>query len=129
MPKPIQLTILAEEFALGKIFRTLDGMEGVASISLHGTGPSRLGGEGKVKQRGSFTTSCIILKVLTTSNAGRELLRSAIVSGGKSPSSLQSAIDFLRKEKHIRDMPKGKFQITAAGRKHYASACKIKEGE
>jgi hypothetical protein len=121
MPKPITITIQVEEVAFGRIFNLLDKMPGVVALNLHGSGSKPNGAA--PKKRGA-TSASIILKILTTANCGRELLRSAMVKEGKSPASLQSTIDYLRKNKHIQDMPKGLFRITAAGRKYYSDATK-----
>ena len=131
MPKPMTMIITVEEIAFGKVFRILDTMPGVVSISLTGQGPKmpgKLNGSHKgQKMGGANTVPCLVLGALIEAD-GKSLNRSdlipAVEAAGKRATSVPDALTKLIKLSCIK-RKEGQITITATGRKHYETACAI----
>ena len=118
MPKPMMMTIEVEEVAFGKIFRTLDGMNGVVSIHLQGKGPrAKPNGSQAAPKHNGQTVWRLVMNALLASKGplSRTELAQVIQAGGKAPTSLPDALLKMRKAKHIALHGKGQYKITAAG--------------
>lgn len=138
MPKPMKMLIEVEEIAYGRVFRTLDGMDGVVSITPIGEGPksqqpSRVLG----KRGGAQSSECAVLGALIGSDKGkgshpRTELAEALVAAGRKPGGVAGVMTALVQKKHAR-VVSGKgtkgvlYAITPAGIKRYETACSIKE--
>lgn len=126
MPKPISLTIDVEEIAFGKIWRTLDAMNGVVSINIKGNGPkqkksAKTNGRIGNNKKGIATIPHIVLTTLAVGEAmGRETLRKALEANGKMGTSLPDTITKLKNAKKIKVVGKGTYKITQAGLKAIA---------
>ena len=112
MPKPITMIVNVEEIAAGKVWRTLDAMNGVVSIGIKGDGPKQVKPNGK----GEKTTQRLVLDALNKSPLDKKALELAIEAGGKKKTSLPAAIFELKKAKLITPLVGGLFKITAAGK-------------
>jgi hypothetical protein len=127
------MTIAVEESFFGKLYRTLDTMPGVASISIHSEGVKTLNGAAKAvqKQGGSKSVYCLVLgTVISKPGATRADLYAAVEATGKRSTSVPDALTKLKKAKHIAIKGKGKgvtYSATPAGKKHYETACSIEE--
>jgi len=133
MPKPMMLTINVEEIALGKVFRTLDGMPGVVSINFHGSGPKPRS-NGAQRKGGAQTVPCIILGTLIDAgkSLGREDLAPAVIAAKKAVSSIPDALNKLAKSRLIkRHGPNAdrRYTSTAAGSKYYHDRCAVQPPE
>ena len=114
MPKPITMLVDVEEVAAGKIWRTLDAMNGVVSIKIKGEGPRQVKPNGKGN---GHTAQRLILDALRAkSPLHRSELQAAIEAGGKQKTSLPQALSELKKGKRIIPLKAGLFKITAAGK-------------
>jgi len=124
MAKPIKITLEVEQIALGKVWTTLDGMAGVISFSLHGSGPKPTGP--KKKPGSPVTVPYLILGALVAAKTPltRAELMAAVEAGDRAASSTLDSITQLKKNKHIAPVSKGVFKITSAGVKRYETACK-----
>lgn len=135
MPKPMKAMIEIEEFAFGRVFRALDGMEGVVSITPIGEGPrsQRTGGTNGQKQGGTHSASCLILAALIkTPGITTEQMKPVLEGNGKKASSLASTITTMKKAGEIRANGVGKkaaYRITPVGRKRYDTACQVQAKE
>lgn len=135
MPKPIKVMIEVEETFFGRVFRALDGMEGVATITPIGDGPrsQRQGNGGNVsgqKKGGAQSVQCILLKALI--RAGEPTLRSdlgdALVAAGKTKSGLATSMKLMLQAKEVTRSGAGKnvkYKVTAKGIKRFETACEI----
>lgn len=134
MPKPIMMTIAVEESFFGKIYRTLDTMSGVASIAIHSEGVKGNGRAASAPQKkgGTGSVYCLVLGALCPNGPlPRSNLQAVVESAGKKASSLPDALMKAKKAKHITARGKGRdvvYTITAAGRKHFDTACQIDKG-
>jgi hypothetical protein len=130
MPKPVTMTVIVEEFALGRVFRSLDGTPGVVTISLHGADPKIAHELGQRKK--SQTVSIVVLGALIAGAERHQDLVSPVMAAGKSETSIYDSLYKLHKMRAIT-RKNGKFAITALGRKYYATASAeekaMKEGE
>ena len=135
MPKPLKAMIEIEEAFFGKVFRALDGMEGVASITPIGDGPrsQRPGNGGSVtgqKKGGAQSVQCVILKALI--RAGKATPRSdlgeALVAAGKTKSGLATSMKLMLQNKEVTRQGAGKnvtYKVTPKGIKRFETACEI----
>jgi hypothetical protein len=126
------MTIAVEEILFGKLYRTLDAMPGVASITIHSEGVKGNGAEPKrkkQKQGGSQSVYCLVLGALASGPATRDRLAPVLEEAGKKGSSLPDALTKARKAKHITVKNAGKrdavYTLTALGKKHYKTACEV----
>jgi hypothetical protein len=116
MPKPMTMVIQVEETAFGRVFRLLDTMPGVASITLTGAGPKTKG----PKKVGGPTVPMLILNALCAAKGGHMLtaeLRPVVEAGGKKGTSVPDSLTKLGKLKLVT-RKEGVITITALGRKH-----------
>lgn len=135
MPKPIKIVVEVEELAFGRVFRTLDNMQGVASITIVSEGGKTPGSPKSSTERqkrgGATTLSCIILSDLMTGSAkDAEWLRQTAVKSGKAASSVPDSLNKLLKAKEIKRMKiEGHvvYAITAKGKARYETACQIQK--
>ena len=132
MPKPLKVMLEVEEAYYGKVWRTLDAMPGVVTLMPISEGVKQPG-EKKQRQKKGGTQSvyCLILGALAqpnVQNAARDYLVQVCEEAGKKATSVPDALMKMRKAKHVKSTGKGrdvKFTITAAGRKHFETACQI----
>ena len=126
MPKPIKMMVEIEETAFGRVFRALDGMPGVVSMTPIGDGPKTKGPVGKKGKGG--TVYCLVLRALIEADktVNRDVLRNMLSANGKAATSLPDALMKMQKAKHITNK-KAMYGITPAGRKHYETSCPIQE--
>lgn len=116
MPKPIIMIVSVEEIAAGKIWRSLDAMNGVVSIGIKGEGPKQVKPNGT--GNGDKTAKELIIDALKEkSPQSRLALEHAIEAGGKRKTSLPQALAELKKLKRIIPLKYGQFKIAAAGKK------------
>jgi hypothetical protein len=131
MAKPLQMMISVEEIAFGKVYRMLDTMPGVAAITILGEGPKTNGAapRGKQKQGGTGSVYCLLLgAMIETPGISRPQLITVAEANGKKGTSVPDAITKMKKAKHVAVKGSGKastFTVTAAGKKHFETACKI----
>lgn len=131
MPKPMKLVVEVEESHFGRVFRTLDNMAGVATLTIvsEGVKGPKPTGNDKRKKGGTATVPCIILGELMRDQVrDRAWLDAAVKSAGRSPTSVPDALAKLRKAKEIKQTgpgAEGVFSITAKGKKRYETACAI----
>lgn len=132
MAKPMKLMVEVEEIAHGRIFRLLDGAEGVVSITPIGDGPKSArqnSGTRGQKQGGAQSAPCLVLgALLETPGLGRRALEGVLEANGKKATSLPDTLAKLRKARELASKGAGKnvvYNITAAGKKRYETACKI----
>lgn len=112
MAKPMSMLIEVEEVAFGRVFRTLDGMQGVISINLKGTGPKK--GPCTPKAQGGKTVNEIILDALTDSPLPRKTLEGVLARHGKAATSAASALTHLRKTKKVKlNATTGEYSLTS----------------
>lgn len=133
MVKPLTMTISVEETFFGKIYRMLDTMPGVASIAIHSEGVKANGAaKPKKKQGGTQSAHCLVLGALVKSPGITKAQLVPVLEGnGKKATTLPDTITKLKKAKHIAVKGSGKaatFTITAAGKKHFDTACEIEQG-
>lgn len=134
MPKPIRVTVDIEESFFGKIYRTLDTMPGVAAIAIHSEGVKGNGvAKPRQKKGGTQSVPCLLLGALIqTPGLTREQVIPILEASGKKGSSLPDALTKLKKAGHIKIKGAGKagasYTVTAAGKKHYQTACQIEQG-
>lgn len=133
MVKPMKLMVEVEEIAYGRIFRMLDGSDGVVSILPVGEGPrsQRATGGNVQKKGGAQSAPCIVLGALIAAGRvqlDRAALRATLKVNGKSETSLPDTLTKLKKAGEIRASGSGRdvvYAITAAGRKRHETACNI----
>lgn len=132
MAKPLMMTIAVEESFFGKIYRTLDSTPGVASITIHSEGPKSNGAASPragQKQGGTGSVYCLILNAMIENpGIARPQLMAVAEANGKRATSVPDAITKAKKAKHVAVKGSGKsstYTITAAGRKHFTTACQI----
>lgn len=100
MPKPMRMMIEVEELAFGRVFRTLDGMQGVIAIDIKGDGPKK--GQCVPKAQGGKTINEIIFDALNEGPKARKQLEHELARNGKAPTSIGSALTALRKSKRLK---------------------------
>lgn len=129
MPKPMKVLVEVEEIAHGRLFRLLDGMQGVVSITPVGDGPRAAANGTRQKKGGAQSVSCIVLgAVIATPGITRAQLKPVIEGAGKRVSSMPDALSKLKRDKYIVAHGSGKsvtYSSTVAGKKHYKTACEI----
>jgi hypothetical protein len=134
----MKMLIEVEEIAYGRVFRTLDGMDGVVSITPIGDGPKSsrqnvAGATAVQKKGGAQSAPCLVLGALMiTPGLSRAQLTEVIVSNGKSKNSLPDTIAKLKDAGEIRASGEGRaitYRITAAGKKRWNTACQIQSPE
>ena len=133
MAKPMKILIEVEEIAHGRVFRILDGMEGVVSIMPVGDGPKSArveAGATKVQKKGGAQSAlCLVLGALIkTPGLSRFQLTEIMTGNGKSKNSLPDTIAKLKEAGEIRASGSGRdvtYKATAAGKKHFDTACRI----
>lgn len=125
MPKPIKMMVEIEEVAFGRVFRFLDGMPGVVTITPIGDGPKAAKGAAKGKKG---TVYCLVLSALIAADKplNRDALRDVLSANGKAASSLPDTLTKLKKAKHIT-IKNAMYTVTPAGRKHYETSCPVEE--
>jgi hypothetical protein len=125
MAKPIKLLVDIEEIAFGRVFRALDGMPGVVSLTPIGDGPRAAKGAAGKKGKGG-TVYCLVLRTLIDAGkpVNRDTLRNVLASNGKSATSLPDALTKLAKAKHITNK-NAMYSVTPTGRKHYDTSCPV----
>lgn len=128
MTKPMRLTVLVEEAFFGKVFRTLDGMPGIAGVQIISEAhpPAKAAGKKNTVANGA-TTQCIVLRTLK--ERGRSLVPDVIAAckaGGKARASAVMMLrDCVKAKKAIRT-GKGKtalYAISPTGTKWLADNC------
>ena len=127
MVKPLKMMVEIEEGAFGRVFRSLDGMPGVVSLTPIGDGPRVA--KGKVGKKGKGgTVYCLVLRALIEADkpVNRDALRDVLAANGKAATSLPDTLTKLKKAKHIA-IKNAMYTITPAGRKHYETSCPIQE--
>jgi hypothetical protein len=135
MPKPMKMMVEVEEFAHGRIFRLLDGTDGVVSITPIGDGPrsQRPAGGARQKKGGAQSVSCLVLGALIkTPGLTREQLFPVLEGNGKKRTSLPDTLQKLKKAGEIRASGTGKrvnYKITPIGKKRFETACQIQPQE
>lgn len=137
MAKPMKMMIEVEEIAHGRVFRLLDTMEGVVSITPIGDGPKSArqnsGGSKGQKQGGSQSVACLVLgALLQTPGLTREHLFPVLESHGKRRTSLPDTLMKLKKAGEIRASGSGRnvtYKATPAGKKRFETACQIQPPE
>lgn len=138
MPKPMRLMVDVEEIAYGRVFRMLDGSDGVVSITPVGEGPrsQRANGGIAVRQKkgGALSVPCVVLKTLI--RAGEPMLRfdigEALVSAGKTKNGLAPTMKDLLEKKEVTRSGAGKktaYKVTPKGIKRFETACEIQQAK
>lgn len=129
MPKPMKVMVEVEEIAHGRLFRLLDGMPGVVSITPVGDGPKSGAKSTGQKKGGAQSVPCIVLgAVISTPGINRAQLAPIVEGAGKRVTSMPDALAKLKRDKHIVAHGSGKsvtYSSTVAGKKHYKTACEI----
>jgi hypothetical protein len=130
MVKPIKMMVEIEEIAFGRIFRMLDGTQGIVAITPIGDGPKGNGKTTGQKQGGAQSAPCIVLKALIRAGSPlpRANLGAALTAGGKSVSSLADTMNKLRTAKEVIRSGSGKnttYKVTPKGIKRFETACTI----
>lgn len=127
MPKPMKLMVEIEEAAFGRVFRTLDTMSGVVTITPIGEGPKQPGTAKQPKGK-KGTVYCLVLSALISNGkaVNRDTLRDVLKMNGKAATSLPDTLTKLKRAKHIT-IKNAMYTITPAGRKHYETSCPITE--
>jgi len=126
MPKPMTMTIEVEEIAFGRVWRTLDQMQGVITLKMHGTGPKPNKGSpvARASSKKGDTVTCVVLKALAHGKPeNKAALIDAVVAAGKAATSFPDSISKLKKAKHITNPSSGVFKITVAGAKYLSTVC------
>lgn len=125
MPKPMKMMIEVEEIAYGRVFRVLDTMQGVVTITPVGEGPKQAKAAAKGKKG---TVYCLVLSALIEADKplNRDALRDVLKANGKAASSLPDTLTKLKKAKHIT-IKSAMYSVTPAGRKHYETSCPVEE--
>ena len=137
MAKPMRVMVEVEEVAHGKLFRVLDGMPGIVSITPIGDGPKSAGsGRTGVKQGGAASSECIVLGALIAAKGSvpRTELTKVLVSHGRSPSGVGTIMSVLSKKKEVKAVSGAgtkdvKYSVTSAGKKRFETACQIQQPE
>ena len=138
MAKPLMMTIAVEEAFFGKIYRTLDNMPGVATITIHSEGVKGngaappTGGRGQ-KRGGTQSSECVVLGALRKGPQVRSVLTEALnAAGKKGEASIAVTMRKLHTQKQVTKKGTGKnvtYTITKAGEQRYATACQIEGAE
>jgi hypothetical protein len=104
------ITIAVEEAIFGKVYRLLDTMPGVVSLTYHAEG-AKTKPNGKAKTpRGSFDISghdALLAFLYKTHPAKLSDLRAAFEKMGRSPNSIPSLMHALKGEGSIASSPEG----------------------
>jgi hypothetical protein len=132
MPKPMMIMIMVEELAFGSVYRKIDAMPGVISLSLNANNgdkapaaPAKTRAKGKTAD--GSTALCIVLNALHMAHGSaipRSELRDLIVTQGKAPKSLANVI-FTGRRKKLMKTTKDGLVILPAGDKYLKTECAI----
>lgn len=130
MPKPMKLLVEVEEIAFGRVFRALDGMNGVVSLTPVGEGVKAATGKTTGQKKGGAQSSaCVVLGELIRSGPlPRSNIVAALRTAGKSVASTADTMKKLFVAKHVTKRGRGRdvvYTITPAGKKRFETACTI----
>jgi predicted transcriptional regulator len=130
MPKPMKLLVEIEEIAFGRVFRALDGMNGVVSLTPVGEGVKAATGKPTGQKKGGAQSApCLVLYALKGGvPMSRSTLTAVLVEGGKAATSTADTMKKLMVAKEVTKHGTGKnvtYKITPKGIKRYETACQI----
>lgn len=124
MPKPMFLQIAVEESFFGRVFRALDGMAGVAGVTIVSERHPPKAAKPQGSATKGTTAACLILKTLEAGITHRDALGAMLEQNGKKAATAPSTLQSLLKAKHITARGNGTYKITPAGKKWRAGKCK-----
>jgi hypothetical protein len=137
MPKTMFALVEIEEGSFGKIWRMLDTMPGIVTLSYKSEGvKGQSGNKPGGKKGGAQSSECVVLDVLIRGErpCPRQVLSAALVTAGRKASTIAGVMNALIKKKQVRVVSgRGSkdvlYSVTPAGKKRFAEACQIETKE